>query len=80
MEYSITSLAKKTRITGRTLRHYDQIGLLKPLIRMTNSKRVYSDEQFMRLCEIVFFKRRGEVNVKQPTNMLSVNGGLQFHL
>jgi DNA-binding transcriptional MerR regulator len=59
MEYSITSLAKKTRITGRTLRHYDQIGLLKPSIRMTNGKRVYSDEQFMRLCEIVFFKRVG---------------------
>lgn len=59
MEYSITSLAKKTRVTGRTLRHYDQIGLLKPLIRMGNGKRVYNDEQFMRLCEIVFFKKVG---------------------
>lgn len=59
MEYSITTLAKKTRVTGRTLRHYDQIGLLKPSIRMSNGRRVYSDEEFMRLCEIVFFKKIG---------------------
>ncbi|HSX38314.1 MAG TPA: MerR family DNA-binding transcriptional regulator [Chlamydiales bacterium] len=30
MEYSITSLAKQARVTVRTLRHYDQVGLLKP--------------------------------------------------
>ena len=59
MEYSITSLAKKTRVTGRTLRHYDQIGLLKPSVRMASGKRIYSDEEFMRLCEIVFFKKMG---------------------
>ncbi len=59
MEYSITSLAKKARVTVRTLRHYDQIGLLKPSIRMSNGKRVYSDEQAMRLFEIVFFKKIG---------------------
>ena len=59
MEQSITSLAKKARVTVRTLRHYDQIGLLKPSIRMANGKRVYSDEDSMRLFEIVFFKRVG---------------------
>ncbi len=59
MEHSITSLAKKARVTIRTLRHYDQIGLLKPSIRMANGKRLYSDEQFMRLFEIVFFKKVG---------------------
>src|SRR5690242_20262147 len=59
MEYSITSLAKKTRVTSRTLRHYDQIGLLRPSIRMASGKRVYSDQEFMRLCEIVFFKKIG---------------------
>ena len=59
MEYSISSLAKKTRVTVRTLRHYDQIGLLKPSIRMANGRRVYSDKEFMRLAEIVFFKKVG---------------------
>ena len=59
MEQSITSLAKKARVTVRTLRHYDQIGLLKPSIRMANGKRIYSDEESMRLFEIVFFKKVG---------------------
>jgi DNA-binding transcriptional MerR regulator len=59
MEYSITSLAKQARVTIRTLRHYDQVGLLKPLIRMANGRRIYGDEQFLRLFEITFFKRIG---------------------
>lgn len=59
MEYSITTLAKKTRVTCRTLRHYDQIGLLKPSVRLANGRRVYGDEEFMRLCEIVFCKKVG---------------------
>lgn len=59
MEYSITSLAKQARVSIRTLRHYDQIGLLKPLIRTANGKRIYGDEQFLRLTEIIFFKKIG---------------------
>lgn len=59
MEHTITSLAKKARVTVRTLRHYDQIGLLKPSLRMANGKRIYSDEDSMRLFEIVFFKKIG---------------------
>ena len=38
MEHSITSLAKKARVTVRTLRHYDQIGLLEPSLRLGNGK------------------------------------------
>lgn len=59
MEYNIATLAKKARVTVRTLRHYDQIGLLKPQIRLANGRRIYGDEQFLRLSEIVFFKKMG---------------------
>lgn len=59
MDHNITSLAKKARVTVRTLRHYDQINLLKPSIRMANGKRIYSDQDFMKLMEIVFFKKVG---------------------
>jgi DNA-binding transcriptional MerR regulator len=59
MEYSITSLAKQARISVRTLRHYDHVGLLKPSIRMTSGRRIYDDEQFLRLFEIIFFKKIG---------------------
>ncbi len=59
MEYSITSLAKQARVSVRTLRHYDHVGLLKPLIRLANGKRIYGDEQSLRLFEILFFKKIG---------------------
>lgn len=59
MEYSITSLAKQARVSVRTLRHYDHVGLLKPSIRMASGKRIYGDEQFLRLFEIIFFKKIG---------------------
>ncbi len=59
MEYSIAYLAKHARVSVRTLRHYDHIGLLKPSIRMTNGKRIYGDEQFMHLFEIIFLKKIG---------------------
>jgi len=59
MEYNIASLAKQARVTVRTLRHYDQIGLLKPLIRMESGKRVYGEAEYWRLFEILFFKKMG---------------------
>ncbi|MBI3237098.1 MAG: MerR family transcriptional regulator [Chlamydiales bacterium] len=59
MEYSVSSLSKLTRITVRTLHHYDQIGLLKPSIRMSNGRRYYGVEQFLRLNEIIYFKKLG---------------------
>lgn len=59
MEYTVTALAKQARVTVRALRHYDQIGLLKPSIRMANGKRIYGDEEFMRLAEIVYLKKIG---------------------
>lgn len=59
MEYNITSLAKQARVSVRTLHHYDYIGLLKPSIRMASGKRIYGDEQFLRLFEIIFFKKIG---------------------
>lgn len=43
----------------RTLHHYDQIGLLKPSIRMSNGRRYYGVEQFLRLNEIIYFKKLG---------------------
>ncbi len=59
MEYSVSSLSKLARITVRTLHHYDQIGLLKPSIRMSNGRRYYGVEQFLRLNEIIYFKKLG---------------------
>ncbi len=59
MEYSIVELAKLTSISVRTLHHYDEVGLLKPLYRMGNGRRYYGVEEMLRLQEILYFKELG---------------------
>ncbi|OKO95787.1 Transcriptional activator tipA [Geobacillus proteiniphilus] len=41
MEYTVHELAKLARITSRTLRYYDEIGLLKPARLSEAGYRLY---------------------------------------
>ncbi len=47
--YQIGELAKKLRISPRTIRYYEEIGLLKEAKRNAGSYRVYDEEDYMRL-------------------------------
>ncbi|WP_342507287.1 MerR family transcriptional regulator [Sporosarcina sp. FSL K6-2383] len=55
-EYSIGEFAKLTGITERTLRHYDQIGLLKPSEYTEHGHRKYSNASIAQLQKIVVLK------------------------
>ena len=59
MEYSINALAKLAGVTGRTLRWYDETGLLKPLRTTTAGYRIYGPEQVDRLQDILFYRKLG---------------------
>ncbi len=59
MEYSIQKLAALSGVTTRTLRYYDQIGLLKPLRISSSGYRIYGPEQVDRLQHILFFRELG---------------------
>lgn len=56
MEYSIKSLAKLAGVSTRTLRYYDEIGLLKPLRINSSGYRVYGDKEVDILQQILFYK------------------------
>ena len=56
MEYSIKSLAKLAGISTRTLRYYDEIGLLKPLRINSSGYRIYGDKEVDILQQILFYK------------------------
>ncbi len=45
----IGELADRTGLSLRTLRHYDEVGLLRPSGRTLGGFRVYSEEDFTRL-------------------------------
>ncbi len=53
---SIQEVTKQTGVTVRTLRHYDQIGLLKPMGRTDGGHRQYGENEIRRLQNIQFLK------------------------
>ena len=57
--YSIQDLAKLAGISSRTLRYYDQIGLLVPAQRTESGTRWYAKAQVDELQRILFFKTLG---------------------
>lgn len=59
MEYSIQKLAKLAGISTRTLRYYDEIGLLKPLRINSSGYRIYGEKEVDALQQILFFKELG---------------------
>lgn len=59
VEYTIHELAKLSGVTPRTLRWYDEIGLLKPSRIADNGYRCYSDKEVDRLQEILYYRALG---------------------
>lgn len=56
MEYKIKQVAEMVGVSVRTLHHYDDIGLLKPKSITTAGYRLYNEQDFERLQQILFFK------------------------
>ena len=59
MEYSIQELSRLSGVTTRTLRWYDQIGLLKPSRIAANGYRCYGPAQVDRLQDILYYRALG---------------------
>lgn len=69
MEYTIKALAGLAGVTTRTLRWYDQIGLLKPCRIQPNGYRVYGSAEVDRLQQIMFYRALG-VELAQVKRLL----------
>lgn len=59
MKYSITELSKLAGISTRTLRYYDEIGLLKPVEMSSSVYRIYDQSCVDRLQMILFYRELG---------------------
>lgn len=57
--YTSGAFARKARVSLRTIRYYDKIGLLKPTLVLENGRRLYTDEDFTKLQQILTFKMLG---------------------
>lgn len=59
MEYTVQKLSRLAGISARTLRYYDQIGLLKPARVNSSGYRIYGAAEVDMLQQILFFRELG---------------------
>ena len=59
MEYTVKQLGDLAGVSGRTLRYYDQIDLLKPAWVSEAGYRLYGPEEVKRLQQILFYRELG---------------------
>ncbi len=55
-QWHVNELSKLTKVSVRTLHHYDKIGLLKPSLRRPNGYRLYSEKDLLKLQQILALK------------------------
>lgn len=56
MEYTVHKLAALSGISTRTLRYYDELGILKPARINSSGYRIYGKTEIDRLQQILFYK------------------------
>lgn len=59
MEYTVQKLGKMAGISTRTLRYYDEIGILKPARINSSGYRIYGQAEVDRLQQILFYRELG---------------------
>lgn len=70
MSYTVSKVAKISGVSVRTLRYYDEIGLLKPAYIGESGYRFYEKEQLLILQQILFFRELG-FELKQIQEILT---------
>ncbi|OEU85096.1 MerR family transcriptional regulator [Streptomyces oceani] len=56
MTWSIAEVARMSGVTSRTLRHYDEIGLLPPAGHASSGHRLYGEAELLRLQQILLLR------------------------
>jgi len=59
MEYTVQKLARLAGVSARTLRYYDEIGILKPARISSSGYRIYGPAEVDRLQQILFYRELG---------------------
>ena len=71
MEYTVQKLGKMAGISTRTLRYYDEIGILKPARINSSGYRIYGQAQVDRLQQILFYRELG-VSLESIKDIITV--------
>lgn len=70
MEYTVQKLAMLSGVSTRTLRYYDEIGILKPARINSSGYRIYGRNEVDTLQQILFYKELG-INLENIKDIMS---------
>ena len=70
MEYTVQKLSQIAGVSTRTLRYYDEIGILKPARINSSGYRIYGHQEVNKLQQILFFKELG-VNLENIKEIIT---------
>lgn len=70
MEYTVQKLGELAGVSTRTLRYYDEIGLLKPARVNSSGYRIYGQGEVDRLQQILFYRELG-VSLENIKNIVT---------
>lgn len=70
MEYTVKKLAVMANVSTRTLRYYDEIGILKPARINSSGYRIYGEHEVDSLQQILFYRELG-VNLDQIKEIIA---------
>lgn len=59
MEYTVQKLARLAGVSTRTLRYYDEIGLLEPARKNSSGYRIYGSKEVDKLQQVLFYRELG---------------------
>jgi DNA-binding transcriptional MerR regulator len=76
MEYTVQKLGYMAGVSTRTLRYYDEIGILKPARINSSGYRIYGQSEVDRLQQILFYRELGVslVGIKEMVTSPSFDG------
>ncbi|NLD48643.1 MAG: MerR family transcriptional regulator [Clostridiaceae bacterium] len=70
MEYTVQKLSRIAGISARTLRYYDEIGILKPARNNSSGYRIYGQAEVDMLQQILFYRELG-VNLENIKEIIT---------
>ena len=75
MEYTVQKLSELAGVSSRTLRYYDEIGILKPARINSSGYRIYGQKEVSKLQQILFYRELGMglETIKEIINSPSFN-------
>ncbi|WP_339230371.1 MerR family transcriptional regulator [Oceanobacillus sp. FSL K6-2867] len=79
--FSTGEVAKKLNLSLRTLRYYDQIGLVEPTLKKDNGRRYYSNEDILLLQKILLLKATSMSleDIQKIINHITIHKTLLVH-